>query len=338
MGSKHFSKLLSHVRRLPHKSHLLEGSKLKAEVSVALGLQGTLAIFLVLAHCGYLRMCEEMNEEKASRKATVVRFLNNLTSVLEDPQIKSLQWDNAAASVLVHAKLYEKEVEEQGDIMQELQNFKTFSMLHGLLCSYGFKKKKAKSSTTIHVFEHQEYKKLLMDRQDTMSDEVTDAMKSTKKSKKRKKSSTITPHGCTVASSLTTVPQNSFYVFKPQHVRPLYQYINYDYPDLNLPEEEMEGEDQTKPQDTTTEEKEANHATSSLWSHNSHILTDYNQEFPAGFTYKIDKEDTLVTQINGLETSGPVRSELDKSTQVDIDKMLSVCASHLVPPLSPQYT
>ncbi|CAM2100819.1 unnamed protein product [Caretta caretta] len=33
----------------------------------------------------------------------------------------------------------------------------------------------------------------------------------------------------------------------------------------------------------------------------------------------------------------PPQAAVDKSTQVDIDKMLSVCAAHLVPPLSPQY-
>lgn len=35
--------------------------------------------------------------------------------------------------------------------------------------------------------------------------------------------------------------------------------------------------------------------------------------------------------------AGQLKAEVDKLTQVDIDKMLSVCAAHLIPPLSPQY-
>lgn len=38
-----------------------------------------------------------------------------------------------------------------------------------------------------------------------------------------------------------------------------------------------------------------------------------------------------------LGVSSRPKAEVDKSTQVDIDKMLSVCAAPLVPPLSPQY-
>lgn len=41
--------------------------------------------------------------------------------------------------------------------------------------------------------------------------------------------------------------------------------------------------------------------------------------------------------LSNLRVSGRLKAEVDKTTQVDIDKMLSVCAAPLVPPLSPQY-
>ncbi|MEE6499530.1 hypothetical protein FKM82_003482 [Ascaphus truei] len=47
------------------------------------------------------------------------------------------------------------------------------------------------------------------------------------------------------------------------------------------------------------------------------------------------KEERSLKPILHLAFASPAQSELDKSTQVDIDKMLSVCAAHLVPPLSP---
>lgn len=44
----------------------------------------------------------------------------------------------------MNAKVYEEEIKMYGELLPELRNYQSMSMLHSLLCTYGFKKKMAK--------------------------------------------------------------------------------------------------------------------------------------------------------------------------------------------------
>ncbi|ERE77152.1 hypothetical protein H671_3g11264 [Cricetulus griseus] len=109
---------------------------------------------------------------------------------------------------------------------------------------------------------------------------------------------------------------------KAQRLRPLYQYINYCNPELNQagdgdrePEVEPESELALAPEEAGVEQLQL-----------QALLPVTGQEVgeqPGG--------------LSSLRMSGSLKAEVDKTTQVDIDKMLSVCAAPLVPPLSPQY-
>ncbi|XP_028624604.1 uncharacterized protein C16orf86 homolog [Grammomys surdaster] len=134
---------------------------------------------------------------------------------------------------------------------------------------------------------------------------------------------------------------------KAQRLRPLYQYINYCNPELNQagdgdrePEVEPESELALLPEEAGVEQLQvqtllpmpgelglgiAMPCPNPLvpLTHNLPPLVDEVGEEPGG--------------LSGLRVSGSLKAEVDKTTQVDIDKMLSVCAAPLVPPLSPQY-
>ncbi|XP_007887699.2 uncharacterized protein LOC103176118 [Callorhinchus milii] len=67
------------------------------------------------------------------------------------------QWDEKGKAVLVNAKVYEEEMKLYGEFLPELKNYQSISMLHSLLCTYGFKKKMAKASAEVHIFQHQDF-------------------------------------------------------------------------------------------------------------------------------------------------------------------------------------
>lgn len=131
---------------------------------------------------------------------------------------------------------------------------------------------------------------------------------------------------------------------KAQRLRPLYQYINYCNPELNQAGEgdrEAEAEMETElelalvPEEAGVEQLQA--------------LLPVAGELASGLT--LPCPNTLVSSTHALGPLGEevgeepgcqgvsshLKAEVDKSTQVDIDKILSVCATPLVPPLSPQY-
>ncbi|EDL11312.1 uncharacterized protein C16orf86 homolog isoform 1 [Mus musculus] len=134
---------------------------------------------------------------------------------------------------------------------------------------------------------------------------------------------------------------------KAQRLRPLYQYINYCNPELNQeedgdrePEVEPEAELALVPEEPGVEQLQlqtllpvAGELGLGLalpcpnplvpLTHNLPPLVEEVGEEPGG--------------LSSLRVSGSLKAEVDKTTQVDIDKMLSVCAAPLVPPLSPQY-
>ncbi|XP_073911933.1 uncharacterized protein C16orf86 homolog [Castor canadensis] len=196
---------------------------------------------------------------------------------------------------------------------------------------------------------------LLMQREEPegSQSEPSPSAKQHKKAKKRK--SLGAPMVPAVASTASTPPETlgleslvlpRVFAGKTHRLRPLYQYINYCNPELNLAEEEdreaeMEPESEMAlvPEEAGVEQLQA--------------LLPMAGELGLGLTLQCPS--VLVTPthalasslgeeageeagfFSSLRVSGSFKAEMDKSTQVDIDKMLSVCTAPLVPPLSPQY-
>ncbi|XP_047568204.1 uncharacterized protein C16orf86 homolog isoform X2 [Lutra lutra] len=166
-----------------------------------------------------------------------------------------------------------------------------------------------------------------------------------KKAKKRK--SLGTPVLPVLASTVSAPSETLGLERKAQRLRPLYQYINYCNPELNQAGEgdrEAEAEMETElelalvPAEAGVEQLQA--------------LLPVAGELASGLTLPCPS--TLVSSTHALVPLGEevgeepgcvsrsgvsshLKAEVDKSTQVDIDKILSVCAAPLVPPLSPQY-
>ncbi|XP_019511198.1 PREDICTED: uncharacterized protein C16orf86 homolog isoform X1 [Hipposideros armiger] len=175
--------------------------------------------------------------------------------------------------------------------------------------------------------------------------EPSPSAKQHKKAKKRK--SLGTPVLPAVASIVSAPSETLGLEGKGQRLRPLYQYINYCNPELNQAGEgdreaeaevEPEGELTLVPEETSVEQLPA--------------LLPVAGELGSGLTLPCPNIFVLPTHVmvplveeageesGGLPSLGissRLKAEVDKSTQVDINKMLSVCAAPLVPPLSPQY-
>lgn len=134
---------------------------------------------------------------------------------------------------------------------------------------------------------------------------------------------------------------------KAQRLRPLYQYINYCNPELNQagdedrePEVEPESELAPAPEEAVVEQLQlqallpvAGELGLGLALSCSNTLVPLTRALPPLGREVGEQPGGL----SSLRTSGSRKAEVDKTTQVDIDKMLSVCAAPLVPPLSPQY-
>lgn len=134
---------------------------------------------------------------------------------------------------------------------------------------------------------------------------------------------------------------------KAQRLRPLYQYINYCNPELNeAGEGDREAEVEVEPQ------SELNLVPAEACLEQLPALLPVAGEPGSGGTpprpnMLVPPTHALVPLgeeageepggLPSLGVSGLLKTEMDKSTQVDINKMLSVCAAPLVPPLSPQY-
>ncbi|XP_044275796.1 uncharacterized protein C16orf86 homolog [Varanus komodoensis] len=258
------------------------------------------------------------SEKKSGGKATPSHFLFQLAAALDNPTIKSLEWHEDGKGILLHMKLYEEEIQKHQELFPELKNLKSVSVLQAWLATYGFKARTIKTESDILTFQHADFKKLTPRTEEAEGPkaEVSFMPKQPKKSKKRKSSLDI-PAAPSAIPGGALSPESAGLDRKSQRLRPLYQYINYDNPEMNNPSD-----------------KEC----------------DLLQcEAPSTLENKTGLLELKITPIvvedKGKElrsptstTSGAVaKAEVDKSTQVDIDKMLSVCAAHLVPPLSPQH-
>ncbi|XP_073736222.1 uncharacterized protein C16orf86 homolog isoform X1 [Callorhinus ursinus] len=175
-----------------------------------------------------------------------------------------------------------------------------------------------------------------------------------KKAKKRKSlgapvlpalASTVSAPSETLGLETPALPR--VFAGKSQRLRPLYQYINYCNPELNQAgegdreaEAEMEPELELAlvPEEAGVEQLQAllpvagELASGLTLPCPSTSVSSTHALVPLG--EEVGEEPGCLPRLGG---SSRLKAEVDKSTQVDIDKMLSVCAAPLVPPLSPQY-
>ncbi|XP_021112520.1 uncharacterized protein C16orf86 homolog [Heterocephalus glaber] len=167
--------------------------------------------------------------------------------------------------------------------------------------------------------------------------EPSPSAKQHKKAKKRK--SLGAPVLPAVASTVCAPPEKL--ERKAQRLRPLYQYISYCNPELNQAEEgirEIKVDPKLElalvPEELSVKQLQALLPTAGEQSLGLALPC------PSALAPPTPAPAPLGEQPGGLPSlgvSGCLKAEVDKSTQVNIDKMLSVCAAPLVPPLSPQY-
>ncbi|XP_072823666.1 uncharacterized protein C16orf86 homolog isoform X2 [Vicugna pacos] len=166
-----------------------------------------------------------------------------------------------------------------------------------------------------------------------------------KKAKKRK--SLGTPVLPVVASMVPAPSEILGLERKAQRLRPLYRYINYCNPELSQAGEgDREAEAEVEPESelTLVPEEAGVEQLQPLLPMAGELGSGLTLPCPNMFvphTHALVSlgEDTGEEPggLPSLGVSGPLKAEEDKSTQVDINKMLSVCTAPLVPPLSPQY-
>ncbi|XP_078066397.1 uncharacterized protein C16orf86-like [Mustelus asterias] len=219
-----------------------------------------------------------------------------------------------------------------GELLPELKNYQSMSMLHSLLCTFGFKKKMAKASADVHIFQHPDFTKEHsykdIESDSSKTDLSTGALQQKKALKKKRRSdgvvvlninsTTISPKTSTI-----TLENSSKILSTGKQRRMLYQYINFDNPEFNV----LTTTENDQKEQTILENISENKTKMPVPSHPS-AQTAGNE----------NKEDSLLRTSPSLSLGTPEKSAPNKSAQVslDINKMLSICAAPLVPPLSPQ--
>ncbi|XP_058384041.1 uncharacterized protein C16orf86 homolog [Diceros bicornis minor] len=166
-----------------------------------------------------------------------------------------------------------------------------------------------------------------------------------KKAKKRK--SLGAPVLPAVASTVSAPSETLGLERKAQRLRPLYQYINYCNPELNQAGEgdrEVEAEVEPELELTPVPEEAGVEQLQALLHVAGELGSGLTLPCPNTFVFPTHALVPLGKEAGeepggllSLGVSGCLKAEVDKSTQVDIDKMLSICMAPLVPPLSPQY-
>ncbi|XP_003799435.1 uncharacterized protein C16orf86 homolog [Otolemur garnettii] len=176
----------------------------------------------------------------------------------------------------------------------------------------------------------------------------SEALPSAKQHKKAKKRKSLgAPMLPAVACTVSAPSEALGLERKAQRLRPLYQYINYCNPELNQAMEgdkvakaEVEAESELAliPEEAGVEQLQALLPMAGELGSGlalpcpSMLVPPTHALAPLGEEAGEEPGD-----LSSLGVTGHLKAEVDKSTQVDIDKMLSVCAAPLVPPLSPQY-
>eukprot|EP00062_Callorhinchus_milii_P005418 gi/632944802/ref/XP_007887700.1/ PREDICTED: uncharacterized protein C16orf86 homolog isoform X2 [Callorhinchus milii] len=217
-----------------------------------------------------------------------------------------------------------------GEFLPELKNYQSISMLHSLLCTYGFKKKMAKASAEVHIFQHQDFTREHCNKGNDCDCSKTDLLPVTPQQKralkkKRRNDGVVVQNNPAISPKASTTALENTNKILPigKQRRLLYHYINFDNPEFNI----LPVPDIVKEEHDTSENINENKTKSSVPSHPT-VQQPGNQ----------NKEDSLLRTSPSLSLGTPEKLQPNKSTQVslDINKMLSICAAPLVPPLSPQ--
>ncbi|XP_007125977.1 uncharacterized protein C16orf86 homolog isoform X1 [Physeter macrocephalus] len=221
--------------------------------------------------------------------------------------------------------------------------------------SHGLKRKPAFLSPRLPGPSHQAHPRaeaelpqgmpLQREERESSQSEPSPSAKQHKKAKKRK--SVGTPVLPVVASTVSAPSGTLGLQRKAQRLRPLYRYINYCNPELNQAGEgDREAEAEVKP------ESELALVPEETGVEQLQALLPSAGELGSGLTLPCPNMFTTPTYtlvplgeeageepgcLPSLGVSGCLKAEMVKSTQVDINKMPSVCAAPLVLPLSPQY-
>ncbi|OPJ78028.1 hypothetical protein AV530_015029 [Patagioenas fasciata monilis] len=221
--------------------------------------------------------------------------LAQLSAALDSPNVRALEWSKNGQSVLVHTELYEEEMRKNKELFPELADLGCVAALQAWLLAYGFKLKGAKLNAQVLLLQHPDFQRTHPTAQEpgALGGDVDLSAKQKKTKKKRCVSSLHPRRGAAAQGMLGQRPR----------LRPLYQYINFDMPELMDPSaEEDEVPGLAEP---------------------SQVPADPRR------TIGPHLEDTCASDILALGAG-------DKSMQFDIDRMLRY-AAHLVPPLFPQY-
>ncbi|KAK6477071.1 hypothetical protein HHUSO_G21934 [Huso huso] len=234
-----------------------------------------------------------------------------------------LQWDEEGKAVIINTRLYEEEIREHQHLLLALQNFRNIAMMHGLLCAYGFRKM-AKARGEMHVFQHPDFTRKCIRGGSSIKKPSSATLQTRKTLKRKQKRDVSSREQSTAGECLNPASPTAMELFsgKQQHARGLYQYINSSLPEFNTPSEDTRIA-QVHPS-PSTEDQQA-----------SSIPPSTSSLQPAG-----DSTEERFTSLTAAYTSSssrerPVIAQLDQSTQDGIERMLSICATSLVPPLSP---
>ncbi|KAM4833796.1 uncharacterized protein C16orf86 homolog isoform 2-T2 [Thomomys bottae] len=186
---------------------------------------------------------------------------------------------------------------------------------------------------------------LQREEQESNQSESSPSAKQHKKAKKRKSlGAPVLP----VAANTASVPPETLGLErKAQRLRPLYQYINYCNPELNQAGE-GDGETEVEPEsELALVPEEQLQALLPMAGELGlglalppcpNLLVAPTHALVPPLVPPLGEETGEEPEgLSSLRVNGNLKAEMDKLTQVDIDKMLSVCAAPLVPPLSPQY-
>ncbi|XP_069037311.1 uncharacterized protein [Lepisosteus oculatus] len=263
----------------------------------------------------------------AARQLTTAQFLTKLGAIVENPEITSFQWGESGRSVIIKGTVYEEEINTREHLMF-LKKFKTTAMLRGLLCTYGFQKMARRSRGNLQEFHHPDFSR-------------TSAKQNHRSRRRANPSSPGRPHtgtpllnvGKTDISAGEQAPaarvplgipaefecegQNSHTdctadsAVRARRVRPLYQYIHHGLPALaSVPAEPASRRGSAQPPASLS---------------------------PSGEPAATRASDCMSPGTAGGSCGQVIAPlELDCSPQDRMDRILHLCPTDLLPPLSPQ--
>ncbi|KAM8956034.1 uncharacterized protein C16orf86 homolog isoform 4-T4 [Lycaon pictus] len=176
----------------------------------------------------------------------------------------------------------------------------------------------------------------------------SEPLPSAKQHKKAKKRKSLGAPVLPAMTSTVSAPSETLGLErKAQRLRPLYQYINYCNPELNQAGEgdrEAEAELEPELELALIPEEAGVEQLQALLPVAGELASSLTLPCPSTFVSSTHALVPLGEEVGekpgclpSLGVSGCLKAEVDKSTQVDINRMLSVCTAPLVPPLSPQY-